>query len=188
MKIILTGAAAGSIWGQVRPSMDIDFAIEFSGRGGQWQDVDDALSRTVKLTGIPAQYAHDIDRWGQISLLDYKQHTTPYKRFGSIRVHTLDPAYWSIGKLTRYIDPDMEDLVSAFSRRNISATHLVRVWGRAVKHSPASTACFEFKRHVEHFLRTYGRKIWGRSFDSQSALQAFYQQAGMKMGREADAR
>ena len=183
VKVILTGAAAGSLWGYVRPSLDIDFAIERLGRGGQWQEVDDALNRTMKLTGISAQYAQDIDRWGQVSLLDYKHHTALYKRFGVIEVRTLDPVYWSIGKVTRYLDPDLHDMVEVFSRRNISATRLIRVWGTAVKSSPASTARFEFTRHVEHFLGEYGRTIWGSTFDPPSAVRAFYQHAGIKRGR-----
>lgn len=179
VKIILTGAAAGNLWGHLRPSMDIDFAVELSGRQGRWHDVEEAVTRTTKLTGIPAQYTQDLDRWGQISLLDYRQHTTRYKQFGVVAVHTLNPAYWAIGKLTRYLDPDIQDLVDVLPRKKIPAVRLVAVWGEAVKKSPASTACLEFKQHVEHFLKEYGRKIWGRAFEVQSAVQAFYKSAGI---------
>lgn len=182
VRIILTGAAAGAIWGRVRPSIDIDFAIEWRGGQGGWPAIEEALTRTQKLTGIPAQYAQDIDRWGQISLLDYKKHTSLYKRFGDVEVHTLDPAYWSIGKVARYLDPDIQDLADALSRKKIPVKRLVRVWGEAVKKSPPSTAVFEFRTHAEHFLKAYGRKIWGSAFDAESAVRELYQSAGIRTG------
>ncbi len=179
LKVILTGAAAGAVWGHVRPSVDIDFAIELT-RGNErtWQKVEEALQKTVKLAGIPANYAQDIDRWGQISLLDYKKHITLYKRFGSVAVYTLDPAYWSIGKITRYLDPDIKDLVAAFSRSKIDVRLAVRIWGEALRQSPPSTERFQFRQHVEDFMQTYGRRIWGKKFVSGPALKEFYRYAG----------
>src|SRR3990167_1428697 len=110
-RIIVTGAAAGALWGHVRPSLDIDFAIQPSAGERKWEHVEFAVEKTKALTGISANYAIDIDRWGAISLLDYRQHTHRYKVFGRLAVHLLDPAYWSIGKLTRYLQPDIDDMV-----------------------------------------------------------------------------
>ncbi len=183
LKVILTGAAAGAVWGCVRPSVDIDFAVEPAGKGERvWRGIEEALRRTTALTGIPANYAQDIDRWGQISLLDYKRHASVYKRFGSVRVYTLEPAYWSIGKVTRYLDPDIEDLVAALSRRKVPARRLAGLWGEALRKSPPSAERFQFRRHVEDFLRAYGRKIWGAAFDPQPVLKEFYRRAGIEEG------
>jgi hypothetical protein len=178
--VLLTGAAAGTIWGRIRPSVDIDFAVQTRGQDKEaWERLEAAIER-VKLTGIQANYAEDIDRWGLITLLDYKRRTHPYRRFRRLRVRLLDPAYWSIRKMTRYLDPDVRDMVQVFQRQKVSADRLARLWGRALKQSPRSTALMQFRRQVEDFLRTYGPKIWGKKFDSGKAIRRFYQAAGIK--------
>jgi len=178
--VLLTGAAAASIWGHVRPSVDIDFAVQLKRRGRSvWGKLEDAIDRTVRLTGIQANYAEDIDRWGLITLLDYRRHTRPYRRFGPLEVRLLDPAYWSIGKMTRYLDPDVRDMIQVFKRQNVAADHLARLWGRALKRSPRSTALSQFRRQVEHFLRSHGRAVWGREFAPERALRRFYKEAGI---------
>ena len=181
VRVILTGAAAGALLGHVRPSMDIDFCIEPRRRGSTaWMKIEEGVDRTVKLTGIPANYAQDIDRWGQISLLDYRRHTLRYRSFGKVEVRLLDPRYWSIGKLSRYLDPDVQDLVAVLSDRGVSMERLVKVWGEALKRSPPSLARFQFREHAEHFLRTYGRRIWGRGFDPSKAVLRFYRHARIR--------
>lgn len=181
VRVILTGAAAGSITGPLRPSLDVDFGVELPRRtASRWQALTEAIERTVRLTGIPAQYAEDIDRWGAISLLDYRAHTTPYRRFGKVRVDVLDPAYWSIGKLTRYLDPDVFDMVAVLKRTRVPVVRLVRLWGRALRASPRSMACTEFRTHAEHFLQTHGRRIWGTPFDANRAIAAFHRAAGVR--------
>lgn len=178
--VIITGAAAGSLLGHVRPSLDIDFAIRSSRHDRRsWQRIEGAVERTVRLTGIQANFAEDIDRWGLISLLDYPRHTHPYRRFGKLNVRVLDPAYWSIGKMSRYLDPDVRDLVSVLKRQRVPASLLVRVWARALRASPRSMALSQFRRQAENFLRAYGRAIWGTRFDSEQAIRLFHRQAGI---------
>ena len=175
VRVILTGAAAGALMGNVRPSRDIDFCIELRSRGSKaWAKIEQGLDRAVKLTGIPVNYAQDIDRWGQISLLDYRKQTLPYRRFGKVEVRLLDPRYWAIGKISRYLNPDILDLVAVLSKRRVSPDPLVKVWARALKKSPPSLARFQFKQHAEHFLKTYGRRIWGKGFDPSPTIQSFH--------------
>lgn len=172
--IILTGAAAGTLWGGARPSRDIDFAIRPMPRTPRtWTAVDAAIQRTIRMTGISANYAEDIDRWGLITLLDYPRHTRLHKRYGRLTVRVLEPAYWAIGKLTRYLAPDVQDVVTILTRHRPSAEAVVRIWGRALRHSPRSTSCELFRRQVEHFVRTRGRRIWGRRFDADVAIEQF---------------
>jgi hypothetical protein len=178
-RVILTGAAAGALWGHVRPSLDIDFAIQPSGGDTPWTAVEAAVERTKQLTGIAANYAVDIDRWGAISLLDYRRHTHPYKVFARVTVRLLDPAYWTIGKLTRYLVPDIDDVMAVLKRRRQAVEPLVRLWGRALRHSPRSMTCAQFRRQVEDFLKTYGREVWGNAFDSEEAIQRFHQHANI---------
>lgn len=181
-RVIVTGAAAGSLWGSVRPSLDIDFAITLARRDRRGQDaLEAAIARTVRLTGIQANYAQDIDRWGQISLLDYRRHTMPYKRFGTLEVRLLDPVYWSIGKISRYLDPDVQDLLAVLTRRRVPTRRLMQTWARALRASPPSPARAQFRAQAEHFLRSHGRAIWGRSFDAQAAIRHFHRAAGIRL-------
>jgi len=177
-RVILTGAAAGSLWGHVRPSVDIDFAIQPAGRGpARWRRVEHAIERAVRRTGIRVNYAEDIDRWSSISLLDYRRRTRLYRRFGALQVRLMDPAYWSIGKVSRYLDPDVRDLVTVLRAQRVSAARLVRLWGRALRRSPRSLALTQFRRQAEHFLRAHGRAIWGTRFDAERALARFHEAA-----------
>jgi hypothetical protein len=178
---ILTGAAAGTILGSSRPSMDIDFEIELKDPAEpNWEQIESAIRKTVEKTGIYANYAEDIDRWGMITLLDYKKGTTLYKRYGKLAVRVLDPAYWSIGKMTRFIDPDIQDMIQVFRKKKTPVLRLAKVWGRALKESPRSTALAGFRRQVESFFESYGKKIWGESFDSVKVIRQFHKAAGIE--------
>ena len=184
-KAILTGAAAGAIWGNVRLSMDLDFAIETAIKTTKrdpqaWVKLEKALEETVKLTGFKVDYAEDIDRWGLVVLLDYKKRSLPYRRFGLLEVRLMDPAYWSIGKMTRYLHSDHDDMAKVFKNQKVSWNRLVRVWGKALRESPHSGALAAFRRQVEHFLRSYGRWVWGREFSAEKAVRAFHKNAGIK--------
>lgn len=176
IKVILTGAAAGILLGGNRPSMDIDFAISADRK---YLDlIEEAIKKASDITGIPANFSEDIDRWSQITFLDYKKHIVPYKSFGLIEVAILSPLYWSIGKITRYLDPDVDDLVKVLKNNPVSAVELAKLWGKALKKSPRSAASFLFKTHVEHFFKTYGFIIWGKRFNQNKYLQAFYNASG----------
>jgi hypothetical protein len=179
-RAILTGAAAGALWGNRRPSLDVDFALELRRRSpALWQTVEEAIQRTVQLTGIQANYAEDIDRWGQITLGDYRKHTRIYKRFGRLRLELLDPVYWSIGKMTRYLEPDIQDMVAVFRTKKISWKKLTLHWGHCLRASPRSVVQAQFRRQVEDFLRRYGTAIWGARFSAARAQSSFYSAAGI---------
>ena len=181
-RVIVTGAAAASLWGHARPSLDIDFAITLAPAGRtQWARLEAAVERTTQLTGIGANYAQDIDRWGLISLLDYPRHTHRYWTFDKLEVRLLDPAYWSIGKISRYLDPDVQDLVAVLKGERVPASRLLRLWALALKGSPPSTARALFRRQAEHFLRAYGRGIWGPRFDAEAAIRLFHRRAGVAL-------
>lgn len=182
-RVIVTGAAAGSLWGSVRPSLDIDFGITLARGGRAGQDaLEAAVARTVQLTGIQANYAQDIDRWGPISLLDYRRHTRPYRRFGTLEVRLLDPVYWSIGKISRYLVPDVQDLLVILKRRRVPTRRLVQTWARALRASPPSPARAQFRAQAEHFLLAYGLDVWGRRhFNAELAVQQFRRAAGIPL-------
>ena len=180
VKVILTGAAAGTLLGHIRPSLDIDFGIELIGKSKKgWQKVEEAIAQAQKVTGISVNYAQDIDRWGSISLLDYRKHVRPYHVFGKLQVNLLDPAYWTIGKMTRFLDSDIWDVVEVISKEGISSQKLVQLWGKALWTSPRSTASVQFRQHVEHFIRQHGKSIWGKRFNPELSVQLFQAEAGI---------
>ena len=177
-RVFLTGAAAAAMWGRVRPSLDIDFGIEARRPSPKaWAAIEAAVERTVRRMGIAASAAADIDRWGMITLLDYRRTSRLHRRFGTLELRLLDPVTWSIGKLTRYLDPDVRDVVEVFRRQEILPLRAAATWGRALHASPPSTAQFQFRQHVEDFLRREGRRIWGAKFDEAATRRAFYRSA-----------
>lgn len=182
VKIILTGAAAGNLMGSVRPSLDIDFAFLCDKKN--FEKLDSAIKRTCELTGIPANYSEDIDRWSQITLMDYKHHTISYKKFGRVNVHILSPSYWTIGKIDRYLDIDVNDLIKVLKNRYVSPLALSQLWGKALKESPRSSELFVFKLHVEHFFKTYGGTIWEDKFSAEQCIKKFWESAGVKHKNE----
>ena len=183
--LLLTGAPAGAFYGRIRATMDIDFAVKrktpLPQKDKFWQEFSDATHAASRRTGIAAQYAEDIDRWSSITFLDYWKHTHCFKRFGKIEVRTFDPSYWAIGKFTRYLDPDIRDLIQVFKKTKTSWRKLARVLGVALRKSPKSTACFLFRRQVEDFFKAYGKRIWGKRFRQEIAIAAFHAAAGIKI-------
>ena len=180
--VFLTGAVAGTIFGNVRSSADIDFAIEPKRKGkGRWNKIDGALRRTSRATGITVQYARDIDRWGMISLLDYREKAARYRRFGHLDIRILNPAHWAIGKFTRYLEQDVQDLIAVLKKKKITPAELAKTLGKALKQSPPSSQGFQFRQHVEYFFSEYGRKVWGARFAPATAIRTFHKQAGISM-------
>jgi len=180
VRAILTGAAAATIWGSTRPSMDIDFAVEINNDSKlDWQRLESAIKKAIDTTGIQANYSEDIDRWGMVTLLDYKSNSKLYKKYGKLALMVLDPAYWSIGKMTRFINPDIQDMIHVFRKKKVPPLRLAEVWGNALRASPRSTALARFRRQIESFFESYGTKIWGRSFNSTKAVRQFHQSAGI---------
>ena len=179
LTILLTGAAAGSLMGRVRPTLDIDFAVispkaSLKKKQNIWNQVEHAAKQATQATGIAANFTEDIDRWSMIHFLDYKKHTKLYRRFGRLEVRILSPEYWAIGKFARYLDPDVQDLIAVLKRNRVGLPKLTRLLGNALRKSPRSTSQFLFRRQVEHFLKTYGARVWGKRFSSDRALQHFY--------------
>src|SRR3990167_7891761 len=97
-RIILTGAAAGSLYGRVRPTTDIDFSLRIETKASEdhdqlWQSFAKAAEEVSARTGIATQYAEDIDRWSSITLLDYQNHVYLFKHFKKMDVYLMEPPY-----------------------------------------------------------------------------------------------
>jgi len=169
-KVILTGAGASVFWGNTRPSVDLDFCLKVKGlQGPGWEKIHAAVKKTSNATGIPANYAEDIDRWGMISLLDYEKTARAHGKYGWLHLYLMDPVYWAIGKLSRYLESDEDDLKIVFKNERPSLSRCIKVWSKAVKKSPHSTSLDQFVRHVDHFLKTHGISIWGKRMKDYSS-------------------
>ena len=179
--ILVTGAAAASLWGTLPPSQDLDFEIRLSGNHtSSWERFRSAITRTTQQTGIQARYAEDIDRWSGIALLN-RRRAALHRKFSTLSVRLLEPVHWSIGKLGRNSGGDVTDVVQVFTRTRVSAPAAIRVWGAALKESQSSEseALSHFQSQVEGFLGTHGRTIWGKTFDVEAAIARFQRAAGV---------
>lgn len=174
-EVILTGAAAGAIHGHVRPSLDVDFEIRLLGRKtasqkAKWTAAIRAASRS---TGLAVNFSENIGGWSMVSYLDYRKTAQPYRTFGRIRVRVLDPAYWTIGKMTRFLELDIRDMAQVIRRQKIPPARLVRLWARALRQSSLSLEAGQFREHVLYFLTRYSRRIWGAKTDPVKWCRTF---------------
>ena len=169
----LLGGAGSLVLGGARPTMDVDFEVHVHSPKASWESFEDAMRATMAETKIGAQYAESVDRWSQITFLDYRRHTRSVKQFGAIEVRVLEPGYWSIGKIGRYWDQDIQDMIAVFTREQPDPVELARLWSRAIAESPRSTQLSLVKRQALHFFETFGRRIWGDAFSIERIHHVF---------------
>lgn len=180
-EVIVTGAAAGSLLGVARPSLDIDFEIRIHSSGGpaHFAHCRDAIERAAQKTGIAVNYSEDIGHGSMIDLLDYRKQALPYQQIGKLQIRLMSPEYWTIGKMDRFLEVDLRDILRMIKRRQLKSQRLISLWGRALTASPLSLNSGSFSRNVTHFIERYGKKIWGRDFDTDRAVILFKKTAGI---------
>ena len=169
-RILLIGGAGALLMGGSRPTLDVDFEVRISVSGGSWERFEAKVREVSARTGIGAQFAESVERWSQLSFLDYRRHTRRFRRFGAMEVRILEPAYWSIGKIGRYWDQDIQDMRAVFRKQRPDPVQIARVWARALARSPRSNQLALVRRQAVHFFKTYGKEIWGDRFNSESVL------------------
>jgi hypothetical protein len=176
VQVILTGGAAGILQGVERATFDIDFEIVLKHRRpGDWEGVQEAIRITTETTGITPEYADDIDRWSAIALPS--KDSRLYQRIGHVELRVLNPGLWAIGKLTRFLKPDIEDLRTVLKSAKTDSRSLARLWGKALGMSPPSSSQNSFRKQVEAFFDQYAQEIWGKKIDSAELKQIFLQSA-----------
>jgi hypothetical protein len=181
--VILTGAAAGGIYGNIRHSIDIDFEIRLnrkSGERSQEEKLQAVISKVSSELGIAANYSDDIGHWSMIDYLDYRKTSIPYKKIGQIDIRLLAPEYWTIGKMTRFMEIDVKDILKVIKIKRLRPGPLVALWARAMRASPLSLTKGQFRRNVEIFLKRHGKRLWGKDFDSHKAINDFRRSAGLR--------
>jgi len=170
-EIILLGASAGSLMGHIRPSFDIDFEIRLSGRKPDKAKVDKTILDTARKAGVAVNYSENVDHWSMVSYLDYRKTAESYKQFGRLNVKLIAPAYWTIGKMARYYALDIKDIAAIIRKKKLQPKPLVKLWKLAMDQSDLSLELGQFKKHALHFLKMYGKRLWGKGFDALPYLK-----------------
>jgi hypothetical protein len=174
VRVTLTGGGAAILEGVQRATRDLDFQISLGRAPGKRHVLlQDAIRAVEAQTGIAAQYEESIETWSSIAWPEARARSYRYKRFGRVDVHLLDPLWWSVGKMTRYLDYDVSDVITVFKKMKVRPEQAVRAWGKALGRSPMSNAQSIFQRQVLGFLDRHARPLWGKSVDV-SALQALF--------------
>jgi hypothetical protein len=143
-----------------------------------WSRLQKSLEEVQRTTEITPQFSEDIDRWSSIALPERKSRL--YRRIGKITIKLLDPSLWAIGKLSRNLRTDEMDLVRVFKLVKSDPKKMARVWGRALKASPPSSAQSLFRRNVDHFFERFAQEIWGRKTDGEK-LKSIFSSAAQKV-------
>jgi hypothetical protein len=180
VRVLLTGGAAGILQGMKRATFDIDFEIRLKTTGkafaaDAWERLHRAIDETARATGITPQYAEDIAGWSLIALP--AKRSSLYRKFAGVEVRILEPALWAVGKLTRYLSTDVQDLRTVLKHTATDPKVAVRTWGTALGKSPASSSQTTFRKQVEAFLDQYAREIWGAGAEKNELKQLFLHSA-----------
>ncbi len=174
-EVIITGAVAGFLFGHSRQSLDIDFEIRSKKKRNEaYLEYLDGVVREISARrNIAVNFGEDISHWSMIDYLDYREKSIRYKKIGDLDVRLMAPEHWTIGKISRFVGIDIEDVIHVIKKQKIDPRKLINLWARALKASPLSLAKKDFVDHVRTFIKTYGKRTWGKDFDVQNALQKF---------------
>lgn len=159
VEIYLTGGVLAWFFGGVRPTQDLDFALQ---AGKKWNETATIFKQISRAQSLPIEFSEDISRWGMIGYPDFKEGAKLYKKFGTVKVFFLDPVIWSVGKMARYTSDDVADMVAVFKKQQPSKAKVKRIWQEALKQSPRSSESHLFQKKIEDFFKHYERKIWGK--------------------------
>lgn len=170
-EIILLGASAGSLMGHIRPSFDIDFEIRFQDPKPNKKTTEEKIIETARNVGVAVNFSENVDHWSMVSYLDYRKTAAPYKKFGKLNVKLIAPAHWTIGKMARYYALDAKDIAAIIKKQKLQPRPLVRLWKRALECSNLSLELGQFKRNATHFLKSYGRRLWGKRFCHETYIK-----------------
>lgn len=169
-EVILLGASAGSLMGHIRPSFDIDFEIRTERKVRNKREFQEKMIEVSRKAGVAVNFSEDVGHWSMVNYLDYRQTALPYRKFGKLNVKLIAPEYWTIGKMARYYALDAKDVAAIIRKQRLRPTPLVRLWKRALESSDLSLELGQFKKHIAHFLKSYGRRLWGKTFDSEKLI------------------
>lgn len=162
VRVVLTGGAVLGIYAQARFTQDLNFAVE-AAEG--FEAAVEIFERVAVKHDLDLQYSEDIGNWSQLSLLDWRQNTIHLGTYWKLTVDVLSPLYFSLGKIARSMEQDLQDISDVFRAKNVRGEDVVALWIRALKESPKSSAIPAIKKYMKEFLSTGGRGIWDNGAD-----------------------
>jgi hypothetical protein len=172
--VLLTGGGAAILTGVSRATQDLDFQITLTQTSATRREtLQKAISEVETKTGIMAQYDTAIETWSAIAWPSPRPKFSNYRRFGSIQVRILDPLWWSVGKIARYLSYDVSDVITVFKRMKVPPEEAMRAWGKALGRSPLSNMQSIFKRQAFDFVARHGRTVWGPRIHAESLQELF---------------
>lgn len=171
-EVIIVGASAGSLMGHVRPSFDIDFEIRVKGKGAR-AALEAAVKSASEEAGVAVNYSENIGGRSMVSYLNYRKTAAFYRQVGKLRLKLIAPEYWTIGKMTRFLELDIQDMLKIIRRKKIQPGKLIKIWAAAVNASDLSLELGQFRDHVVYFLKKYSRRLWGQNTDAEKWTRLF---------------
>jgi len=109
----------------------LDFQVSFKKKSSSFSQVFQvAIEAVAKETGIAAQYDAAIESWSSISWPQARPKSRLYRNFGPVEVRILDPLWWAVGKLARYLKYDISDLVIVLKATHTKPEVAAKVWGK----------------------------------------------------------
>jgi hypothetical protein len=172
--VLLTGGGAAILSGVSRATQDLDFQITLTPTSqARREALQKAIAQVETKTGIMAQYDTSIETWSSIAWPSPRPKFSNYRRFGSIQVRILDPLWWSVGKIARYLSYDVSDVITVFKRMKVQPEEAMHAWGKALGRSPLSNMQSIFKRQAFDFVARHGRVIWGPQIRAEHLQELF---------------
>jgi len=173
--VIIVGASAGSLMGHIRPSFDIDFEIRVKGpKGAKVRTaLEFAIHEASNEAGVAVNYSENVGGWSMISYLNYRKTAVPYQKVGKLNLKLIAPEYWTIGKMTRFLELDIQDMIKIIRGKKIPLSRLIKIWIAAVNASDLSLELGQFRDHVVYFLKKHGRRVWGKDTDVEKWIGLF---------------
>lgn len=172
-EVIVVGASAGALMGHIRPSVDIDFEIRCRGKKFSRQQLAAAIEETARISGVAVNYSENIGGWSMISYLNYRKTSVFFRQIGKIKLKLIAPEYWTIGKMARFLELDIQDMIKIIRRKKLTAHALIKVWSAAVNASDLSLELGQFRDHVVYFLKHYTHRLWGKKTDADQLTRLF---------------
>jgi len=168
-RIILNGDAYAHILTKAKVGDDLSFEIKTV----HIQKLVNALFQIGHRLNLQVDFTENIQNGSPITYLDYRSHLRPYKSFKNIKVFLLHPSYWSLGKIVRYHDQDIMEMISVFEKWRPGESALAALWKQAMDASPKSTTLYQIPKSAFHFFRKYGVTVWGKGFSLNRIMEYF---------------
>ena len=178
-RVIVVGASAGALMGHIRPSFDIDFEIRLAktSRGARSR-LEQSILKSAETSGVAVNYSENVGGWSMINYLDYRKTAVFYKNTGKIQIKLIAPEYWTIGKMTRFLELDIQDMLKIIRRKKIPAGRLIKIWAKAANASDLSLELGQFRDHVVYFLKHYSCRLWTKTANPEKLTRSFLKAIG----------